>query len=102
MADLGPLTTGRLIKRYKRFLADVTLDTGETVTVHVPNTGSMKSTCASGSPVALSWHSNPSRKYPWTLEMVCAGGCWTGVNTARPNVIVADAISQGQIAPLRG
>ncbi|MCK9523059.1 MAG: DNA/RNA nuclease SfsA [Proteobacteria bacterium] len=94
--------TGTLIKRYKRFLADVRLDTGETVTAHVPNTGAMLSTRTPGSPVALSWHDNPARKYPWTLELVQADGCWVGVNTAKTNGLVAQAIAQGRIAPLRG
>lgn len=97
-----PLVTGRLVRRHKRFLADVVLDSGERVTAHVPNTGSMKSTNAPGSPVALSHHSDPKRKLAWTLELVRVGRCWVGVNTGRPNRIVEEAIAAGRIGPLRG
>jgi sugar fermentation stimulation protein A len=90
------------VKRYKRFLAEVVLDSGEQVTAHVPNTGSMKSTDAPGSPVALSHHPDPNRKLKWTLELVRVGRSWVGVNTARPNRIVEEAIAAGRIGPLRG
>lgn len=96
------LVTGRLVRRHKRFLAEVVLDSGERVTAHVPNTGSMKSTDAPGSPVALSHHPDPGRKLAWTLELVRAGRSWVGVNTARPNRIVEEAIAAGRIGPLRG
>jgi sugar fermentation stimulation protein A len=96
------LETGRLVGRHKRFLADVILDSGERVTAHVPNTGSMKSTDAPGSPVALSHHPDPGRKLAWTLELVRVGRSWVGVNTARPNRIVEEAIAAGRIGPLRG
>jgi len=96
------LVTGRLIERHKRFLAEVALDSGGVVTAHVPNTGSMRSTNAPGSPVALSHHPDPGRKLAWTLELVRVGRCWVGVNTARPNRIVEEAIAAGRIGPLRG
>lgn len=96
------LKTGRLVRRHKRFLADVILDSGEAVIAHVPNTGSMKSTDAPGSPVALSHHPDPQRKLAWTLELVRTGRCWVGVNTSRPNRIVEQAIAAGRIGPLRG
>lgn len=96
-----PLTQGRLIRRYKRFLAEVTLQDGTEVTVHVPNTGSMMSTSSSGSPVALSYSSNPKRKLPWTLELYgAARGFWVGVNTYRTNRIVEEAIRNGGIKEL--
>jgi len=98
----GKLTRGRLVERRMRFLADVILDTGERVVAHVPNTGSMKSTREPGSPVALSHHDDPKRKLEWTLELVRVGKCWVGVNTARPNHIVEEAITAGRIGPLRG
>jgi sugar fermentation stimulation protein A len=98
----GRLFKGRLVKRRMRFLADVDLDTGERVVAHVPNTGSMKSTNTSGSPVALSHHPDPNRKLKWTLELVRVGKCWVGVNTARPNHIVEEAIAAGRVGPLRG
>ena len=71
------LVLGKLIRRYKRFLADIELDTGEQVTAHVPNTGSMKSTNDPGSRVALSRHDSPTRKLEWTLEMIQPpGAAW--------------------------
>ncbi|MDJ0765187.1 MAG: DNA/RNA nuclease SfsA [Myxococcota bacterium] len=97
------LTTGTLIRRYKRFLADVALADGTVVTAHVPNTGSLKTTSDPGSPVALSYHPRPTRKLKWTLELVqVPGGCWVGVNTARPNHIVKEAIEQQRIPSLKG
>ncbi|SDP39834.1 DNA/RNA nuclease SfsA [Desulforhopalus singaporensis] len=92
-----PLLRGTLVKRYKRFLADVTLDSGETITVHCPNTGTMLSCSAPGSMVGLSVSYNPKRKYPHTLEMVRVGNNWVGVNTARTNKLVAEAVEQGRI-----
>lgn len=90
-----PLIHGRLIKRYKRFLADIELPSGEVITVHCPNTGTMLSCSTPGSPVALSVSDNPKRKYPHTLEMVQENSIWIGVNTSRTNGLVADAILSG-------
>jgi len=88
-----PLLRGRLIQRYKRFLADVALDdTGRTVTVHCPNSGSMMGLTAPGSPVLLSDSKDPKRKLRLTLEMVMVGRTWVGVNTMRPNHVVTAAI----------
>lgn len=79
------------------------LENGEVVTAHVPNTGSMMSTRDPGSEVALLKSDNPNRKLPWTLELVrAAGGAWVGVNTARPNHIVEEAIAAGRIPALAG
>jgi sugar fermentation stimulation protein A len=101
--DFEALTRGVLIKRYKRFMADIRLEDGSVVTAHLPNTGSMKSTRAPGSPVALSYRPAPHRKLAWTLEMIQApGGAWVGVNTMYPNRIVAEAVASGRIGPLRG
>ena len=100
---LPQLTIGKLVKRYKRFLADVALDDGTVVTAHVANTGSMKTTRAPGSAVALSHHPEPHRKLEWTLELVQADtGAWVCVNTMYPNRIVEEAVSSGRIHPLRG
>ncbi len=96
-----PLTTATLIKRYKRFLVDVKLADGSTLTVHCPNTGSMRSCSSPGSRVAISESDNPKRKYPHTLEMVHNGNTWIGVNTSRTNGIVADAINDGCIEEFR-
>lgn len=95
------LQKGILIRRYKRFLADVKIDPSRTVTAHVPNTGSMKSTRKPGSPVMLSHHSSPKRKLEWTLELIEANNHWVGVNTALSNRIVEEAISSGKIASLK-
>ena len=92
-----PLIHGRLIKRYKRFLADIELENGETITAHCPNTGTMLSCSTPGSPVALSVSDNPNRKYAYTLEMVKDNSTWVGVNTAKTNALVAEAILTGKI-----
>jgi len=99
---LPPLFDGRILRRYKRFLADVELMDGTRVTVHVANTGSMAGCWAPGAPVQLSRSSNPRRKLPWTLERVDMGRGWVGVNTARPNAVMAEGIAQGRIASLAG
>lgn len=92
-----PLIQGHLIKRYKRFLADIELMDGELITAHCPNTGTMLSCSTPGSAVALSVSDNPKRKYPHTLEMVRENSTWIGVNTARTNGLVAEAILDGRI-----
>ncbi len=99
---LPHLLPGRLIRRYKRFLADVLLDSGETVTAHCPNSGSMMGCNIPGSRVFLSVSGNQTRKYPYTWEMVETNGVWAGINTSLPNRIVHEAISQGEIPELAG
>ena len=102
----SPLLRGRLIQRYKRFLADVCLDSGETVTATCPNTGSMRGLTESGSVVWLSTSDSPTRKYHHTWEMIeqdlGAGPTLVGINTAHPNRILTEAIGAGRIAPLAG
>ena len=102
--NLPPLIRGRLLRRYKRFLADVRLDDGTEVTVHVPNTGSMKSTSAPGRLVGLAVHDNPKRKYRYTLELIEGddGGAMVGVNTMRTNRIVEEAVRNGTVPELLG
>ena len=103
----GPLVGGRLIKRYKRFLADIVLDSGEEITAHCPNTGSMKHCAEPGSRVWL-WDSLPSgaaakRKYRYSWEWVEIAGRYKAcINTARPNQLVAEALAAGNIAELAG
>lgn len=97
------LVHGRLIKRYKRFLVDVTLDTGETITAHCPNTGSMKNCLEDGAEVWLSKSDNPKRKYAYTWERIRTNrGHTIGINTGKANQIVADAIAGGRVAQLTG
>ena len=97
-----PLTTGTLIKRYKRFLADVELESGEIVTAHCPNTGSMQGCCESGRTVYLSRHDNPKRKLKYTWELIAMPASLVGVNTLTPNRLVAMAIAASDIKELRG
>ena len=98
----SPLLDGILIRRYKRFLADVRLPDGRVVTAHTANTGSMLTCSEPGSPVRLSDHGPTGRKYRHTLELVRAGRTWVGVNTMRPNGIVAEAVRKGRIPELEG
>jgi sugar fermentation stimulation protein A len=98
----SPLSAGSLVRRYKRFLADVQLPDGSTITVHCPNSGSMKQCVGEGWPVRLSRSDNPKRKHAHTLEMTHNGTCWIGVNTQRPNQIVAESISAGLVPELVG
>lgn len=96
---LEPVT---LLRRYKRFLADVVRADGSEITVHCPNTGSMKH-CVLGVPQAalISDSGNPARKYRHTLEAVqVAHGHWAGINTARANALVAEAILAGLVPEL--
>jgi len=97
MLQLPPLTAGTLIKRYKRFLADVDLPGVGRVTAHCPNTGSMATCWEPGAPVRLSHSDNPRRKLAWTLECVDMGSGWVGVNTSRVNSAVKAAIEHGAI-----
>lgn len=97
------LFPAQLIQRYKRFLADVILPSGETITVHCPNTGSMKNCIQPMSPCWYSSSTSAARKYPNTLEIVTApSGDLAGINTSRSNGLVADAICAGVISELQG
>ena len=97
-----PLKQGRLIKRYKRFLADVELPGGEIVTAHCANSGSMMGLKEPGSAVWLSANTNPKAKLDWRWEIASQDGVPVGINTSRPNAIVADAIQAGGIPELTG
>lgn len=96
------LIPATLVKRYKRFLADATLDCGTTITAHCPNTGSMKSCGSPGDRIYLSHHSSPKRKLAYTWELTETNGGYIGINTHRPNKIVLDAIKQDLIPELTG
>jgi len=97
-----PLIPGTLVRRYKRFLADVVLESGETVTAHCANSGSMRSVDTPGSEVWLSPARNPDRKLRYTWELIRIGGALVGINTQHPNAIVAEAVREGAIAELDG
>jgi sugar fermentation stimulation protein A len=98
----APLLRGTLIRRYKRFLADVVLEDGREVTAHCPNPGAMLGLTAPGSTVWLSPASNPSRKLKYTWEMIEAGGTVVGINTGRPNALGEEAILAGRVPGLEG
>lgn len=98
----APLITGKLIKRYKRFLADVTLDNSEVVTAHSVNTGAMTGVLDAGNPVWLSESDNPKRKLKYTWEIVGAEGTVIGINTGMTNKLAEEAIRNGVIRELAG
>jgi sugar fermentation stimulation protein A len=98
----GVLVEGRLLRRYKRFLADVALASGETVTAHCPNSGSMLSVDTPGAAVWLSRADKPGRKLAYTWELIRIGDTLVGINTGRPNGLAAAAIAAGTIPELAG
>lgn len=97
-----PIYEGIIKDRYKRFLSDITLKNGEFVHAHVPNTGSMKNCWDKGWKVLVTYHDDPKRKMQYTLEATHNGKSWIGVNTARTNKIVKEAIELNLIKELKG
>ncbi|WP_310424423.1 DNA/RNA nuclease SfsA [Chamaesiphon sp. VAR_48_metabat_135_sub] len=95
------LYPGILVKRYKRFFADIELNTGELITAHCPNTGPMTGVCQIGAPVQVSFHDNPKRKLAYTWEMIQIDNVWIGINTALPNKLIKIALEQ-QLFPELG
>ena len=95
-----PVARGRLIRRYKRFLADIELEDGQIITAHCANTGSMAGLTAPGLPVYLSHSCNPKRKLAWSWQTVELESGLVGINTAQPNRLVAEALANKAIVPL--
>ncbi|MTI45118.1 sugar fermentation stimulation protein A [Roseibium hamelinense] len=99
----APLVRGKLVKRYKRFLADIILDEdGSEVTAHCANPGSMMGLKEPGSAVWLSVSDNPKRKLKYSWEIIEADGALVGINTAHPNRLVEEALIAGQVPELAG
>ncbi len=93
----SPLIPGILVRRYKRFLADIQLPSGEVVTAHCTNSGSMKSCLVEGAEVFLSPVTNPDRKTRYTWEMINIDGCWVGINTLIPSLLAYNWLQSGVI-----
>ncbi|ELS01844.1 sugar fermentation stimulation protein [Xenococcus sp. PCC 7305] len=89
-----PLLSGKLVKRYKRFFADIELENGEIVTAHCPNTGPMKEIYIPGNLVQISPSNNPKRKLAYTWEMIKINDVWVGVNTGLPNKVIKTALER--------
>lgn len=98
----SPMIRGKLIKRYKRFLADIELENGEVITAHCANPGGMIGLKDSGIDVWLSQSDNPKRKLKYSWELCRIGRAMVGINTAHPNAIVEEAIRAGQVPELAG
>ncbi|BBL72589.1 DNA/RNA nuclease SfsA [Methylogaea oryzae] len=99
----SPLVPGVLLRRYQRFLADVRLADGSTVTAHTPNTGSMKGCCEPGSRVWLRDSGSATRKYPFSWELVeAAPDVLVGINTGLANALVREAVENGVVQELQG
>lgn len=93
---------GALIKRYKRFLAEIRLDDGTEVVAHCTNSGSMKSCLENGAEVYLTPEADPKRRTKFTWEMIKINENWVGINTGNPNKLAFEAISAGKIPELAG
>ncbi len=102
LVNFGGLIKGRLRGRYKRFFADIELDTGETITAHCPNPGKMLGLLDDGTPALVTHLGDPKKKLQYRLEALDSGGTWVGVNTQWPNRVVLQAIAAGLIPQLAG
>ncbi len=96
------LVHGNLIRRYKRFLADIKLDNGEIVVAHCTNSGSMKSCIVEGAEVFLTPVNDPKRKTRFTWEMIKINESWVGIKTHNPNTLVYEEIKAGNLPGLEG
>ena len=97
-----PLLRGKFLQRYKRFFADIELDSGEIITAHTPNTGTMLSCKDPGAEAYVSTNDNPKRKLKYTWELVASNGQLAGVNTGLANGLATEAIQEGLIPELTG
>ncbi len=102
MEFASPLIPCTLLRRYKRFLADVRFASGREATVHCANPGSMSGCAPPGWRAMVSESGNPARKLPYTLEMVNNGRCWIGVNPVLANALAAEGIRAGKVPELSG
>ena len=102
MMFTSPLIHGRLVRRYKRFLADVILDDGTLVTAHCTNSGSMKSCLEEDAEVWLSPADDPKRKTRFTWEMIKIDGDWVGINTSNSNALAYEWVAGGLVPGLEG
>ncbi len=103
MHFIPALKQGKLVKRYKRFLADVLLDDGSEITLHCPNTGSMRNCLFEGETVWFSTSTNPKRKYANTWElMTTPNGGLIGIHSGNANALAEEAINSGIISELTG
>ena len=100
--ELSPLIRGKLLKRYKRFLADIELENGEVVTAHCPNSGSMKGCARPGAEAWISQSTNPKRKLKYTWELTRIDGTFIGINTLVPNRLVKASVENDLIPELSG
>jgi len=100
--ELPPLIKGKLIKRYKRFLADIELENKAVVTAHCPNSGSMKGCARPGAEAWISQSTNPKRKLKYTWELTRIDGTVIGINTLVPNRLVRASVENGLVPELSG
>ncbi|WP_455479913.1 DNA/RNA nuclease SfsA [Bartonella sp. B23] len=102
MLFVSELFPAKFIRRYKRFLADVTREDQHTFTVTVPNTGSMLGLATPNSNIWLSYHNNSKRKYAYQLEIIEANNTLVGINTILPNKLALEAVQNGLLPELNG
>ncbi len=97
-----PLIPGILKRRYKRFLADIELESGEMITAHCANTGPMIGVCDAESRVYVSKSNNPKRKLAYSWELIEVNNTWVGINTALPNRVIKQILEEEKLPPLKG
>ncbi len=97
-----PLIKGTLVRRYKRFMADIVLETGDKITAHCANSGSMMGVKDEGAEVWVSLADNPKRKLKYTWELIRVGESLVGINTSLPNKIAQESIENGVVEELQG